>query len=69
MKPFQKLTITRFNCSTNYRIIGIKSQPDGSENYTLQSLLKDFSQSKAGSKLVVINSREIENNSGKIEIH
>lgn len=69
MNKFQKITITRLNCIENYRVIGIKTQLDGSVNYMLQSLLKDFGQSKSGGKLVIINSKEIENNPEKIKIH
>ena len=69
MEHYQKLIITQLNCVRNFRVIGIKEQSDGSVNYTLQSLLKDFGQSKSGSKIVIINSKEIENNPDKIKIH
>jgi hypothetical protein len=69
MEAYQKIIITQFNCATNFRVIGIKEQSDGSVNYTLQSLLKDFGQSKSGSKLIILNSKEIESNPEKFKLH
>ena len=69
LAAFDKVTITQFNEHLNARVIGIVSESDGSKTYTVQSLLKDFSASKNGSRIFKINSKQIENKSVKIERH
>ena len=69
LTPFDKLIITRFNERTNAQIIGIRPEPDGSETYMIQSLRVDFTPHKTGSRLMRINSKEIENKSVNIEKH
>jgi hypothetical protein len=69
MEPFDKLIITQFNERINAHVIGIRPEPDGSETYMIQSLRVDFTPHKTGSKLMRINSKEIENKTVNIEKH
>ena len=69
LAAFDKVTITQYNEHLNARVIGIVPESDGSKTYTVQSLLKDFSASKNGSRIFKINSKQIENKSVKIERH
>lgn len=69
MEPFDKLIITQFNERTNAQIIGIKPEPDGSETYMIQPLRVDFTPHKTGSRLLRINSKDIENKTVNIEKH
>jgi len=59
--PFDKLVITRMNQQTHAHIIGIKPEKDGSVTYAVESLCKDFIRSKTGSRIMKINSKEIDN--------
>jgi hypothetical protein len=69
LAAFDKITITKFNEHINARVIGIVPESDGHKTYVVQSLLKDFSASKNGSRIFKINSKEIENKRIKIERH
>ena len=67
--PFDKLIITERNQRTNAHVIGIKPEFDGSETYMVQTLRVDFTPHKTGSKLIKINSKDIENKRVNIEKH
>ena len=69
LTAFDKLIITQFNERTNAQVIGIRPEPDGSETYMIQPLRVDFTPHKTGSRLMRINSKEIENKSVNIEKH
>ena len=69
LAAFDKVTITQLNEHLNARVIGIVPESDGSKTYVAQTLLKDFSASKSGSRIFKINSKQIENKSVKIEKH
>jgi hypothetical protein len=69
LTAFDKLIITRMNERINAHVIGIRSEPDGSETYMIQPLRLDFTPHKTGSKLMRINSKEIENKIVTIEKH
>jgi len=69
LSPFDKLIITRFNGQINAKVIGVIPAPDGSNTYILQSLLKDFTASKSGSRIIRITSTDIENQTIKIQKH
>lgn len=67
--PFDKLVIIGFRDRTNAQVIGVKPEQDGSETYMIQPLRVDFTPHRAGSRLIRINSKEIENKSVNIEKH
>lgn len=67
--PFDKLVITQMNEQINVHVIGIRPEPDGSITYAVESLRKDFIRSKTGSRIMRINSKEIESKSVNIEKH
>ena len=69
MEPFDKLVIIRFKERINAQVIGIRPELDGSETYMIQPLRVDFTPHKTGSRLMRINSKEIENKSVNIEKH
>lgn len=69
LSPFQKLTIIQLNERQNFQVVGITEFKDDSKLYLLASRLKDFGISKRGSRLIKINSIEIEKGNVKIEIH
>ena len=66
---FDKLVITRLNERINAHVIGVRPEPDGSETYMIQPLRVDFTPRKTGTRLMRINSKEIENKTVKIEKH
>jgi len=69
MEPFDKIIITQFNERINAHVIGIRPESDGSETYMIQPLRVDFTPHKTGSRLMRINSKEIENKTVTIEKH
>jgi hypothetical protein len=69
LTAFDKLVMTLFGEQINAKVIGVKPEPDGSNTYIIQSLLKDFTPSKTGGKLMRINSKEIENQTVNIQKH
>lgn len=69
LTAFDKLVITQMNERINAQIIGIRPEPDGSETYMIQPLRVDFTPHKTGSRLMRINSKEIENKTVTIEKH
>lgn len=69
LSAFDKITIAKFNDHINARVIGITPESDGSKTYTVQPLRKDFTPSKSGSRLMRINSKEIENKTINLEKH
>ena len=69
LTAFDKLVIIRFKERINAQVIGIRPESDGSETYMIQPLRVDFTPHKTGSRLMRINSKEIENKTVTIEKH
>jgi len=69
LTAFDKLVITRFNERINAHVIGIRPEADGSTTYMVEPLRVDFMRHKAGSKIMRINSKDIENKKLNIEKH
>lgn len=69
LQPLQKLIIYMDDKRQNARVIGIKPECDGSKSYMIEPLRIDFISFKNGSRIVKINSKDIEANKVKIEKH
>lgn len=69
LAPLEKLIVTNGLSRQNGRVIGIKRECDGTETYFIEPLRVDFSSFKNGSRIMRINSKEIEANRIVIEKH
>jgi len=69
LSAHDKLFVIQFNERISAKVIGISNEPDGSKTYMIQPLRIDFTPHKTGSKLMRINSKDIENKQVNIEKH
>lgn len=69
LQPLDKLIIHGNDRRQNARVIGMKTERDGSQTYLLEPLRIDFTQHRNGGRLLRLNSKDIENNTIKLEKH
>lgn len=69
LNPLDKLIITDRSKRQNGRVIGMKVEPNGTITYIIEPRRVDFGSYKNGSRLIRINSLEIETNKICVEKH
>ena len=69
LTAFDKVIVVEPFRRFNGWVIGIKPESDGSTTFIVEPLRVDFTPHKTGSRLMRINSKEIENNTVTIEKH
>lgn len=69
LQPLDKLIIHGYDRRINARVIGMKTESDGSIGYLLEPLRVDFTRHKNGGRLLRVNSKDIENQRIKLEKH
>lgn len=69
LNPFDKLFITQHEKRSSGRVIGVKIERNGTITYYIEPLRVDFRSFKNGSRIMRINSADIETKSVNIEKH
>jgi len=61
LEPLEKLILTEpLKRPQNGRVIGIKPEPDNSTTYFIEPLRVDFGRFKNGSRIIRLNSKDID---------
>jgi len=69
LKALDKLIVTRANKRQNARVIGVKPESNGTTTYMLEPLRVDFRSFTNGSRMMRINTHDIETKAVSIEKH